>query len=119
MIGMDRRTGKPIAGTDHLIQSVDDILSTPIGSRLARRDYCSRVPELLGQPLNGATKIRVYAATALALQRQEPRLRLSRIAVEAGDAPGVARLVIVGRRSDVAPPHDALSLSLSIAASGA
>jgi hypothetical protein len=40
-IGMSQRTGKAITDTDHLRQSVRDILLTPQGSRLARREYGS------------------------------------------------------------------------------
>ena len=39
MIGMDRHTGQPISGLDHLLQSIEDILTTPLGSRLMRPEY--------------------------------------------------------------------------------
>lgn len=79
MIGMDRTTGKSLQGVDHLRQSIADILTTPIGSRLMRRDYGSELPNLLDQPVNGTTQIRLYAATATALMRWEPRLRLQSV----------------------------------------
>lgn len=79
MIGMDRTTGKSLQGVDHLRQSIADILTTPIGSRLMRRDYGSELPDLLDQPVNGTTQIRLYAATATALMRWEPRLRLQSV----------------------------------------
>ena len=31
MIGMDRRTGLPLSGVAHLRQSIEDILTTPLG----------------------------------------------------------------------------------------
>lgn len=37
--GMSRHTGAALDGADHLAQSVADILGTPIGSRVMRRDY--------------------------------------------------------------------------------
>lgn len=49
MNGMDRRTGRLIEGDAHLAQSVADILTTPVGSRLQRRTYGSLLPELLDQ----------------------------------------------------------------------
>ncbi|WP_375666036.1 MULTISPECIES: GPW/gp25 family protein, partial [unclassified Bartonella] len=52
--GMDRTTGKPLTGIDHLRQSILDILSTRIGSRVMRRDYGSRVAELIDAPVNNA-----------------------------------------------------------------
>jgi phage baseplate assembly protein W len=96
MIGMDRRTGVALDGMAHLRQSIEDILSTPIGTRLCRRDYGSDLPELLDQPMNDLTRLRIYAATAMALARQERRLSLSRVALKAGAAPGVFALDLTG-----------------------
>ncbi|ATI54497.1 oxidoreductase [Sphingomonas melonis] len=100
MIGMDRHTGRTCEGADHLRQSIADILGTPVGTRVGRRDYGSRIPELLDQPLNDATRIRVFAAAAMALLRHERRARVQRIALAAGTATGTATLTITGRRTD-------------------
>lgn len=116
MIGMNRATGKPCEGADHLRQSIGDILGTPVGTRVGRRDYGSRIPELLDQPLNDVTRIRVFAAAALALFRQERRARIARVALENGEAPGTARLIVTGRRTDVIGPATAFSFSTSITA---
>ena len=43
MIGMDRHTGLPISGIEHLRQSIADILSTPLGSRRQRMEYGSKL----------------------------------------------------------------------------
>lgn len=43
MIGMDRVSRNPLADLLHLRQSITDILSTPIGSRIMRREYGSRL----------------------------------------------------------------------------
>lgn len=79
MRGTHLATGKPVSGVEHLRQSVADILSTPIGSRVMRRDYGSNIPALVDQPDNPATQVRVYAAAATALMRWEPRLRLQKL----------------------------------------
>lgn len=79
MRGTHVATGKPVSGVEHLRQSVADILSTPIGSRVMRRDYGSNIPALVDQPDNTATQVRVYAAAATALMRWEPRLRLQKL----------------------------------------
>jgi phage baseplate assembly protein W len=118
MIGMDRHTGKLLAGADHLEQSIDDILSTPLGTRLARREYGSLVPQLLDQPNNEAGRLRIYAAAALALLRQEGRARISRVALTAGAAPHAVVLTVTGRRTDVAGAP-AFSLSSTIRAASA
>ena len=70
MMGMHAATGRSLTGLGHLRQSVTDILTTPIGSRIHRR-YGSEVPELIDQPLNNATQWRIYAASAFALRRWE------------------------------------------------
>lgn len=79
MRGTHVATGKPVSGVEHLRQSVADILSTPIGSRVMRREYGSNIPALVDQPDNPATQVRVYAAAATALMRWEPRLRLQKL----------------------------------------
>lgn len=79
MRGVDALTGKSLAGIDHLRQSVRDILSTPIGSRVLRRDYGSQLFRLIDAPLNRSTVMDLYAATADALQRWEPRFKLTSV----------------------------------------
>lgn len=105
MMGMNASTGRSIAGADHLSQSVADILGTPIGTRVGRRWYGSQIPELLDQPLNGLTRQRVLAAGALALQRQEPRLRAATITLDFGRSDAV--LTIGGTRRDGPRPASA------------
>ena len=86
MTGMNRKTGKELSGIEHLRQSIRDILTTPIGSRVMRRDYGSRLFELVDAPLNEGALAEIYAATAEALERWEPRLRLTRVrATRAGE----------------------------------
>lgn len=77
--GMSSQTGSAIDDIDHIRQSVRDILTTPIGSRVMRRDYGSLLPELIDRPLNGATLLQAYAATVDALVRWERRIRATRI----------------------------------------
>lgn len=99
MTGMDAVTGKPLSGLDHLRQSIADILSTPIGTRIARRDYGSLLPDLIDQPMNATGRMRLVAATALALLRWEPRIRLTHVAI-AQTAPGAFAVAIEGVRTD-------------------
>lgn len=78
-VGMDRETGRAISGTAHLAQSIGDILTTRIGSRVERRDYGSTVPDYIDMPMTAVHRTRMYGAAALALLRWEPRLKLARI----------------------------------------
>lgn len=77
MAGMNAHTGKCLNGIEHIRQSIADILTTPLGNRVMRRDYGSLLPELIDQPLNGATTLRAYSATVVALMKWEPRIRVS------------------------------------------
>lgn len=81
MIGMDRHTGQPISGLDHLLQSIEDILTTPLGSRLMRPEYGSFDPPLSTCPFPEGWKSAVQAEAARALKRWEPRLELTRVQV--------------------------------------
>lgn len=95
--GMNRRTGKALAGFDHLRQSVEDILSTRLGTRVMRRDYGSDLPGLVDRPMNAALVTALYAATAGALARWEPRLRLKKIEADlSGFAEGRIALSLLG-----------------------
>jgi phage baseplate assembly protein W len=53
------------------------------------------VPELIDQPLNSATVLRIYAATAYAIRLWEPRLNLTGLQFEPGEA-GAASLILDG-----------------------
>ena len=104
MRGMSRSTGKPLDGVAHLAQSIGDILTTPVGSRVMRRDYGSLLPRLIDQPFNAATRIRLFAATAAALMRWEPRIQLDQVRMELGDAPGAVVVTVEGTRTDTPVP---------------
>jgi len=62
-----------------LRQSIERLLTTPIGARLMRRDVGSDVSNLIDAPNHGATHLQLYAAMAAALMRWEPRFRLIRV----------------------------------------
>lgn len=98
---MSATTGKAVEGDAHLRQSIADILTTPLGSRVMRRDYGSLLPELIDQPFNGATQVKLYGATATALMRWEPRIRISRVQLSIGNQPGKFQLDLVGQRTDM------------------
>ncbi|WP_460052700.1 GPW/gp25 family protein [Pseudomonas sp. H1_A05] len=81
MIGVDRRTGQPLSGKAHLRQSIEDILSTPVGSRRMRPEYGSQMRRYVDLPVNEGWKSAVQAEVARALGRWEPRLKLERVRV--------------------------------------
>lgn len=113
MSGMNRNTGKRIEGEAHIAQSIADILTTPIGARVMRRSYGSRLFEWVDAPLNAATRQLIAAASAGAIARWEPRVRLTRIAVGDGDSGGGLTIIIEGTRTDL-PGRAPLNLSIAL-----
>jgi len=89
MIGLDASTGKQLSDLAHLRQSVGDILTTPIGTRVMRRDYGSRLYRLVDAPMNDATRLDMMAATYEALETWEPRLTVDQVSVEMPEPGGV------------------------------
>lgn len=89
MNGINTSTGKSLDGLAHLRQSVRDILTTPIGTRVMRRDYGSRLYRLVDAPMNDATRLDMMAATYEALETWEPRLKLDRVSVKMPEPGGV------------------------------
>lgn len=83
MIGMDRRTGVPLSGIEHVRQSIEDILTTPLGSRRMRPEYGSKLRRFVDLPVTEGWKSSVQAEVARALERWEPRLKLERVRVTA------------------------------------
>ncbi|MBV1842188.1 GPW/gp25 family protein [Photobacterium ganghwense] len=96
MKGMDAATGRALSGMEHLKQSVRDILTTPIGSRVMRRDYGSRLFDLIDNPGNPETVADIVAESAQALKKWEKRIDVSRVRVVAAQ-PGNVLLTIEGR----------------------
>jgi phage baseplate assembly protein W len=117
MMGMDARTGQALSGDAHLAQSIADILATPIGTRVMRRPYGSRLPDLIDAPANAATRVQLYAATATALMRWEPRITIKRVTLSVVDAmAGRWVLDLIGTRTD---SGEAVDLSVPLTLGGA
>ncbi|MHA1015201.1 GPW/gp25 family protein [Enterobacter asburiae] len=109
--GMSQDNGRAITDTDHLRQSVRDILLTPQGCRIARREYGSLLSELIDQPQNPALRLQVMSAVYVALSRWEPRLTLDSITINSS-FDGSMVVELTGQRDNGAP----VSLSVSTGA---
>lgn len=95
MIGIHAATGKQLGGIDHLRQSIRDILTTPIGSRVMRREYGSRLFRLVDAPMNRSTLLEIYAAAIEAIERWEPRFRVTKVVASSAE-PGAVTLDVTG-----------------------
>lgn len=114
--GMDRHSGRALTGTDHLRQSIIDILTTPIGTRLCQRDYGSQLPDLIDAPMNDAGVQALFAATASAIATWYPWLVLTQIALAVGDEPGSLTMTLTGHESGRADSPFSLPLALPFTA---
>jgi uncharacterized protein len=112
---MNRQTGRPIGTLDHISQSIGDILTTRIGSRVMRREYGSQLVDLIDQPGNPATQLLCYAAIAMALIRWEPRVRISRVELSGANLQGQFELTIEGTLVDSNEPAN-LKIPLAMGA---
>jgi phage baseplate assembly protein W len=112
---MNRETGAAIDLVEHITQSITDILTTRLGTRIMRREYGSLLPELVDQPFNEFTRVQAYAATVMALMRWEPRISLSRVQMFGATLAGQSTLELNGSIVDTNEP---LSLSVPLQLGG-
>jgi hypothetical protein len=81
--GIDRRTGAPLSGWAHVEQSIEVILTSPLGSRVMRRSFGFLGLGLLGRNLTPSAAIAFCSALAVAIMRWEPRFRPTWFGVDA------------------------------------
>lgn len=118
MKGMDAKTGRSISGLAHLYQSIGQILTTPLASRLKRRPFGSEIPDLIDAPDNGATRVRVYAAIATALMRWEPRLTLTRVQLSTEATESGAGVQVVDIEGTTTDTGDAVAARVPVGNGG-
>jgi phage baseplate assembly protein W len=82
---MNVNTGKTISEIAHIKQSIANILSTPIGSRVMRRDYGSRLFERIDQPINGELIAEIYSDIVEAISTWEPRFEVEQVTLQSID----------------------------------
>lgn len=86
--GMNRRTGRWVRGWDHTSQSLGDILSTPLETRVMRRPYGAEEDALVDKPIATEALTRPVMAVARPVNRWEPRVNLRRVVIAAADVAG-------------------------------
>ncbi|QPC88650.1 baseplate assembly protein [Mesorhizobium sp. NBSH29] len=104
---MDRSTWMPLVGWDHVLQSIEVILTTEIGERLHRRNFGSTVTDLIDKPQTIDTIVDLYMAVAESLEPRvrdgaqlgEPRFLLTSVAL----APSADGTILINVRGDYYP----------------
>lgn len=94
--GVNAVTGQELTDWEHVEQSIDTILTTPIGSRVMRRDFGSHLPDMVDRKLTPRGVLAIYSAAALALVKDEPRFRLTKASIISADQTGRIGLALFG-----------------------
>lgn len=79
---ISRHDGQVMSYIDQIRQSIADILTTPIGSRVMRREYGSLLPELIDRPIDDVLVLQCYSAIYSALYLWEDRIIIDTVAIE-------------------------------------
>lgn len=108
---MDRTTGRPLYETAHIKQSVAEILLTPRGSRVERREFGSDIPRLIDRPWSRTLALQLMAATVMALARWEPRVLVRSLVI---GAPGQNGATSVDLEMVIRATGQDLSLSVGL-----
>ncbi len=114
-MAMNRIDGTVITGAARLAQSIMDIVTTPLSSRIMRREYGCLLHQLLDAPINGQTRLLMAATVATAIVRWEPEVKLTRVRVSdaTAGAAGALSLDIEGQDlTEVLPSPFRLSIPL-------
>lgn len=100
MSGMNAATGRKLTTKAHISQSIADILLTPVGSRVQRREYGSMLPELIDQPQSDALVLQLMAASVIAITQWEPRIKITSVVFDIKNTSGTAQLQLNAVRVD-------------------
>ncbi|MBZ6078954.1 GPW/gp25 family protein [Microvirga puerhi] len=94
MAGTDRRTGKWIASPAHIRQSIEVILTTPVGTRVMRREFGFDAIHEDGRPKEGLTADSIEESARAALIRWEPRVEFRTITAILGGKQTLAAIKV-------------------------
>lgn len=109
--GRSRTWWAPSVGDlEHISQSIGDILRTPVGSRVMRRDYGSLLASMIDQPQTPALELQIKVACYMAVLKWEPRVTLSSVTTERS-FDGRMTVTLTGQHNDTGQP---LSLTIPV-----
>ena len=96
MAGVNAETGAVLDGFDHVQQSINTVITTPVGSRVMREWFGNPGLRLLGENMTQADILRWFATVWAILDLFEPRFRIKQIQVNDLGRDGVADFTIDG-----------------------
>lgn len=77
----DQNTGRAIGELEHIRQSIRDIITTPLGSRVMRPDYGCSLLDYVDGKIGPTNELRISQAVHSALEKWERRVRVLRTEV--------------------------------------
>lgn len=95
-VGFNRKTGAICTDFSHLKQSLAVIFSTPLKTRVMRRDFGCELFELIDRPLTDKVILAAYVSIVYACSRWEPRFEITWCNIEKVDSNGIVVLQING-----------------------
>ncbi len=99
-LGMNAGNGEEITDMDHIRQSITNILATPVGTRVMRREYGNLISTLTDTPMNDTIKLQMMSAVYGAVMRWEPRVIIRAMNLTPGETDGSLIADLVCCRSD-------------------
>lgn len=109
-IGMSRSDGRTLSDADHISQSLADILRTPVGSRVMRREYGSLLSSMIDQPQTPALELQIKVACYFAVLKWEPRITLNTVTTERQ----FDGRMVISLTGEIASTGETLSLTLPV-----
>lgn len=96
--------GEIVDGWAHVEQSIIKILTTPLNTRVMRRDFGSEIPDLIDAPMTDRVVMAMFYAVAQALEPRrvdgrlygEPRFQIDQVEVVLAKASGELELLVRG-----------------------
>lgn len=119
MRGIDRMTGQPIEGRAYLRQRIVDVLTTPVNSRVMRRNYGARLLAMIDMAVNQANVLLLYGAVASALQTWVGGFKLTRVQLLRGEKAGQFTLALEGHETDQPTTPNPITISIPLRSSAA
>uniref|UniRef100_UPI00202CBB0D GPW/gp25 family protein n=1 Tax=Escherichia coli TaxID=562 RepID=UPI00202CBB0D len=109
-LGMNRSDGLTVTDLEHISQSIGDILRTPVGSRVMRRDYGSLLASMIDQPQTPALELQIKVACYMAVLKWETPVPPSSLPPEHSFYRRIA-VTFTGQHNDTGQP---LSLTIPV-----
>jgi phage baseplate assembly protein W len=94
--GLSADGGRTLTDWGHVEQSVRRILTTPLGTRVMRRDFGSRLFDFIDAKMTPRTALSMFSAAAEAIETWEPRFRVYGAKVVSTEVSGEIDLMLFG-----------------------